>query len=310
MKVITDITKGNEKLKKGYVALGTFDGIHRGHRELIENAIKKAKENDGVSVVYTFLNHPLEVIFPDRKPKMINTIKEKLYILEELGVDYVVLQTFDQEFADMENEEFVDKFLLDYLDAQELFVGFNYTFGKKGKGNTEYLEKISKEKGFKLNVSQPVECKGKVLSSTVIRQLILEGNLEKANLFLGRPLLISGIVEHGKKLGRMLGFPTANLKIINKIYPPFGVYGATVKIADDDNDYVGIVNIGQNPTLKPGELSVEVHILDFNGVIYGKRLYINLEKFIRPEKKFGSIEELVKGIGNDVEEWRRISSRK
>ncbi|MDP0506079.1 MAG: bifunctional riboflavin kinase/FAD synthetase [Fusobacterium sp. JB019] len=309
MKVIKDILKCDEKLNNSYVALGTFDGIHRGHRELIQGAVDKARENNGISVVYTFLNHPLEVIFPDKKPKMINTTKEKLFILEEIGVDYVVLQTFDDDFANITKEDFIDKILLEKLGAKEIFVGFNYTFGQKGKGNTEFLQEYTRCKDLKINIIPPVECRGKVLSSTVIRKLILEGKMEKANLFLGRPLLISGIVEHGKKLGRMLGYPTANLKIMNKIYPPFGIYGGTVTIEGDDNVHIAVINIGQNPTLKPGELSVEVHILDFQGDLYGKRIYVDLEKHLRDEKKFDSIEDLIKGIGNDVKRWREIKGK-
>ncbi|WP_163468069.1 bifunctional riboflavin kinase/FAD synthetase [Fusobacterium sp. IOR10] len=309
MKVIKDILKCDEKLNNSYVALGTFDGIHRGHRKLIQGAVDKAKENNGISVVYTFLNHPLEVIFPDKKPKMINTTKEKLFILEELGVDYVVLQTFDNDFANITKEDFIDKILVEKLGAREIFIGFNYTFGQKGSGNTEFLKEYTHKMDIKINVIPPIECRGKILSSTVIRKLILDGKMAKANLFLGRPLLISGIVEHGKKLGRMLGFPTANLKIMNKIYPPFGIYGGTVKIEGEDIIHTAVINIGENPTLKPGELSVEVHILDFQGDLYGKRIYVNLEKHLRDEKKFDSIEELVKGIGNDVKRWRKFKRK-
>lgn len=310
MKVIVDIQKSKERLKNSYVALGTFDGVHRGHRVLIEGAIKKAKENGGISVVYTFLNHPLEIIAPERVPKMINTIDEKLRLLEEIGVDYVVLQTFDREYAKTTKEDFIDKILIEYLGAKEIFVGFNYTFAERGSGNVEYLRKVAPEKGIKLNEIQAVEYKGQVLSSTLIRKFILDGKIEEANMFLGRPFFISGEVEHGKKLGRVLGFPTANLKVVNKVYPPFGIFGGTVLIEGEKEKYNAVVNIGKNPTLKPGELSVEVHILDFNRDIYGKKIDVSIEKHLRDEKKFGSMEELRQGIRNDVENWRKISNRK
>ena len=310
MKVIVDIQKSEERLKNSYVALGTFDGVHRGHRVLINSAIEEAKKNGGISVVYTFLNHPLEIIAPERVPKMINTLEEKLYLLEEMGVDYVVLQTFDKEFANCTKEKFIDNILIDALGAKEIFVGFNYTFGERGAGNTEYLKSISKEKNIIVNEVPPVEYKGYVLSSTLIRNLILNGELELANCFLGRPFLISEIVEHGKKYGRLLGFPTANLKVVNKVYPPFGIFGGTVLIEGEKEKYNAVVNIGKNPTLKPGELSVEVHILDFNRDIYGKKIDVSIEKHLRDEKKFGSMEELRQGIRNDVENWRKISNRK
>lgn len=310
MKVIVDIQKNEERLKNSYVALGTFDGVHRGHRVLINSAIEEAKKNGGISVVYTFLNHPLEIIAPERVPKMINTIDEKLRLLEEMGVDYVVLQTFDEKYAETSKEEFIDKILIEYLGAKEIFVGFNYTFAERGSGNVEYLRKVAPEKGIKLNEIKAIEYKGQVLSSTLIRKFILEGKIEEANMFLGRPFFISGEVEHGKKLGRVLGFPTANLKVVNKVYPPFGIFGGTVLIEGEKEKYNAVVNIGKNPTLKPGELSVEVHILDFNRDIYGKKIDVSIEKHLRDEKKFGSMEELRQGIRNDVENWRKISNRK
>ncbi len=189
---------------------------------------------------------------------------EKLHLLEEMGVDYVVLQTFDREFAKCDREKFIDDILIDALGVKEIFVGFNYTFGERGAGNTEYLKNICCEKGFAVNEVPPVEYKGYVLSSTLIRDLILKGELELANCFLGRPFLISEIVEHGKKYGRLLGFPTANLKVLNKVYPPFGIFGGSTVIEGRKEKYSSVVNIGKNPTLKPGELSVEVHILDFS----------------------------------------------
>lgn len=310
MKVIVDIQKSEERLKNSYVALGTFDGVHRGHRILINSAIEKAKKNGGISVVYTFLNHPLEIIAPERVPKMINTIDEKLRLLEEMGVDYVVLQTFDEKYAETSKEEFIDKILIEYLGAKEIFVGFNYTFAERGSGNVEYLRSVAPKKGIKLNEIQAVEYKGQILSSTLIRKFILEGKIEEANMFLGRPFFISGEVEHGKKLGRVLGFPTANLKVVNKVYPPFGIFGGTVLIEGEKEKYNAVVNIGKNPTLKPGELSVEVHILDFNRDIYGKKIDVSIEKHLRDEKKFSSMEELRQGIKNDVENWRKISNRK
>ena len=261
-------------------------------------------------MVFTFSNHPMEVIFPERVPKMINTLPEKLHLLEEMGVDYVVLQTFDREFAKCDREKFIDDILIDALGVKEIFVGFNYTFGERGAGNTEYLKNICGEKGFIVNEVPPVEYKGYVLSSTLIRDLILKGELELANCFLGRPFLISGIVEHGKKYGRLLGFPTANLKVLNKVYPPFGIFGGSTVIEGRKEKYSSVINIGKNPTLKPGELSVEVHILDFSEDLYGKRIFVDIEHFMRPEKKFDSFEDLKHGIQKDVENWRKFSDGK
>lgn len=310
MKIIRNILEGQEKLKNSYVALGTFDGVHMGHRALISKAVETAKKNNGVSVVFTFSNHPMEIIAPDRVPPMINTIEEKLYLLNEMGVDYVVLQEFSREFADFSKEEFINKILVESLGAKEIFVGFNYTFGERGSGNTEYLKEWATKKDFKVNIVEPVECEGLVVSSTLIRELIIGGKLELANKLLARPFLISEIVEHGKKNGRLLGFPTANLKVLHKAYPPFGVFGGCVIIEGEKVCRSAVINIGNNPTLKPGELSVEVHIFDFNEMIYGKRIYVNVEHFIRREKKFSSMDELKENIRKDVESWREYSNDK
>lgn len=304
MKIINDILLCNEEFQNTYVAIGAFDGIHIGHRALITKAVKNAQKNGGKSVVFTFLNHPLETINIKKAPKMINSIEEKKYIIESLGVDYLIMQPFTDEFSNKTPEEFITEILKEKLDAKEIFVGFNFSFGKGGKGTVELLKDFGTKSEVKVTIENPVKIKEKIVSSTYIREKLTNGELSIANLCLGEPFLVIGEVIHGRKLGRVMGFPTANLKILNKIYPPFGIYGGKVKIQGEEKFWDAVINIGKNPTLKPDEKSIEVHILDFNKDIYGKKICVSLIEHLREEKKFSSMEELKSTINNDVKTWR------
>jgi riboflavin kinase/FMN adenylyltransferase len=304
MKVINGIEEISESYDNLCVAIGTFDGIHYGHRQVIEATINKAKEIGGKSLVFTFEHHPLELVNKDIAPKLINSKIEKIHILEQIGVDAVLFAKFDREFAGLSPNDFVESILKEKLGAKEVFVGFNFSFGKGGAANVDKLAQIGKIYGINVNKVEPYQIGNKVVSSTIIRKLINDGKLEEVEKYLGYPVFIIGEVVHGKKLGRLLGYPTANLKILNKVYPPYGIYGAKVMIEGENFERDALVNIGQNPTLKPGEKSVEVHILDFDKYIYGKELVVKIVKFLRNEKKFNSMDELKKVIRNDVLEWR------
>ena len=305
VKIIENILELKESLQDSYVAIGTFDGIHYGHQKLISSAVKSAKENGGKSVVFTFSSHPMELIAVDRAPKKINTIDEKIYLLEQMGVDCIILQKFSKEFANLTAEEFVD-ILKDKVGSKEVFVGFNFSFGEGGRSKTKDLIRLGEERGIIVNEIPPIYIDDQLVSSTFIRQEIEVGDILHLNKYLGHNFLIMGEVVHGKKLARELGFPTANIKLATRIYPKNGIYGARVKIEGENFYRYGVVNIGVNPTLKPGEKSVEVNILDFNEFIYDKIVAVELLQYLREEKKFDSIEELKKVIGNDVKKWTEI----
>lgn len=312
MKIIEGIEDISEEFNNLCVALGTFDGIHKGHKEVIKRAVQKAKETNGKSMVFTFSPHPLKVITSKKGPQLINSKHEKILLLKELNVDILLFANFTVEFSDMHPVEFFENILKDSLDVKHLFVGFNYTFGKYGAGDTKFLEELCSERGIQANIVPPISIDNEVVSSTAIRQLICNGNLEKAKKFLGYDYMITGKVEKGRKIATDLGFPTANLKIVHKVYPPYGVYG--VKVVFKNNEYYGIMNIGRNPTLKPGEHSIEVHIFDFNEELYNRNIIIRVLKFIREERKFDSIEELKSQIKEDIKKWKGMknnaSSRK
>ncbi|MGL5971265.1 MAG: bifunctional riboflavin kinase/FAD synthetase [Cetobacterium sp.] len=304
MKIIDDILLTKEKFENIYVAIGAFDGIHLGHRELIDKAVKKAKEAGGKSAVFTFLNHPLEITNNSKAPKLINSLEEKINILKSLGIDYLILQPFTKDFSNMSPEDFIQKILKNSLNTKEIYVGFNFSFGKGGKANVETLKSYGEKLGIITNVINPITMNEEVVSSTLIRKLLSDGKLKLANKFLGEPFSIIGEVAHGRKLGRLMGFPTANLKILNKVYPPFGIYGGKVRVEGENFVRDAVINIGKNPTLKPDERSIEVHILDFDEDIYGKNIYVSLVEYLRDEKKFNSMDELKETIKKDVLNWR------
>ena len=306
MKVIDGIENINEAFPNVCVALGTFYGIHKGHQAVIGGAVKRAKELNGTSMVFTFSPHPLKVVTSSTGPKLINSKEEKIYYLEQLGVDVVIFANFTIEFSNIHPEKFIKNIMKDILNVKELYVGFNYTFGKGGIGNTDYLTELSKKYDISINVIPPVKAEGKIISSTLIRKHIAKGELHLAKEYLGNNFIISGEVVHGKQFGRKIGFPTANLRIANKVYPPYGVYGVTVLIEGYAKEYFGIMNIGLNPTLKPGEHSIEVNIFDFDDDIYGKNIVLKLIQFIRPEEKFDGMESLKEQIKKDVEKWEGI----
>lgn len=314
MTIIENILTTEFKFEDTFVAIGNFDGVHYGHQMLIKETVIKAKRAKKKSVVFTFLNHPMEIIKKSQCFDYINTVEEKLSLLEDLGVDCVILQPFDKNFSEYTPLEFV-RILKDKLKVKEIFVGFNFSFGKDGIGKTTDLKYLAEIYGIKVNEIPPVVLNGQVVSSSLIRKLILDSKFEEAIKYLGHPLTVIGEVIHGKKIARTLGYPTANIKISNRLYPPLGIYGAYVKIENSDNNKVkkilnGVVNVGLNPTLKPGELSLEVHILDFDEDIYGEKLNIQLVKYLREEKKFESIEKLISTIKNDVEQWEKFLKNK
>ena len=304
MIVVNDILTSNIEFEDTYVAIGNFDGVHYGHKKLINETIKAARENSKKAVVFTFEKHPLEFLFPERKFDYINTNEEKLYLLESLGVDVVIMQKLDKNFLEYTPLEFV-RILKNKLKVKEIFVGFNFSFGKGGLGTAEDLEYLAEIHNIKVNELPPVTLDGELVSSSAIRRKIANSDFDGAIKLLDHPMIVIGEVIHGKKIARQLGFPTTNIKMDNnRLYPPSGIYGAFLQVSDKNSKVLyGVVNIGYNPTLKQ-EMSLEVHILDFDREVYGEKLYIQIVKFMREEKKFSSIDELKATIQADVDRWK------
>lgn len=280
-----------------YIALGSFDGLHKGHISLINKTKELSKETKRKSMLFTFRNHPLSIINKERTPKLIMDNNTKLVFLDKLGIDIVCLANFNRVLMEMSRENFIEN-LIQYYNVKGIIVGFNYRFGYKNLGDVSFLSKLSNKIGFELNIIDDVKYKGETVSSSKIRNLIEEGNIEKANFLLSHPYILCGDVVFGNKIGRTIEFPTINLNYNKKyIIPKGGVYYTNVEY--DGFLYKGITNIGYNPTVHNNKLSIETHILGFSNDIYGKSVKIFFIKRIRDEIKFENINELKNQLKKD-----------
>jgi len=298
MILITDLSKINKRFDSSIITLGNFDGLHLGHQELIRKIILRAEETGGLSMVVTFRPHPLKILAPEKCPPLISIYEEKIQLLEKLGIDVLVKIPFTLDFAAMEPRNFVKNILVDLLGAREIFVGYNYRFGKGRKGNIQLLRDLGKELGFIVREVEQVSLSGEVISSTRIRQLLINGDVEHAAKLLGRPYALCGIVVKGDGRGRGLGFPTANIASRHSIIPSNGVYA--VRLFVRDKYYDGIVNIGMRPTFDAKSMAIEVHIFDFDEDIYGEEITVYFANKIREERKFENAEALINQINADI----------
>lgn len=299
MEIITSL---DAELKNKYpatvIALGTFDGLHLGHTDVI-NTAKDYAERSGLKLaVFTFSNHPLALIRPDLVPVRIISAEEKIKLLESFGVDYLINIPFTEDFAALSPDEFLDR--LACFNYRCLVVGENFTYGFLGSGKTETLERSGRKNGFDVIVRPLVKMNGNVVSSTGIRNLIQAGHIEYANRMLGRAYAITGTIVHGEQRGRKLGFPTANIELLHgeMAVPAPGVYAVTVSI--EGSIYEGMGNIGNNPTFNDVEHArLEVNLFNCCGDLYGKTMSVQFHKYIRAEKKFSGVEELCRQIEED-----------
>lgn len=299
MEIITSL---DAELKNKYpatvIALGTFDGLHLGHTDVINTAKDYAERNGLKLAVFTFSNHPLALIRPDLVPVRIISAEEKIKLLESFGVDYLINIPFTEDFAALSPDEFLDR--LACFNYRCLVVGENFTYGFLGSGKTETLERSGRKNGFDVIVRPLVKINGNVVSSTGIRNLIQAGHIEYANRMLGRAYAITGKIVHGEQRGRKLGFPTANIELLHgeMAVPAPGVYAVTASI--EGSIYEGMGNIGNNPTFNDVEHArLEVNLFNCSGDLYGKTMSVQFHKYIRAEKKFSGVEELCRQIEED-----------
>ncbi|MCF6266245.1 MAG: bifunctional riboflavin kinase/FAD synthetase [Desulfuromusa sp.] len=303
-----DILKSLDALPLSFgssaVTLGNFDGVHLGHRELFRHLVKAARQLNCPSVVYTFDPHPLKFFAPDKAPLLLNTPEEKRRLIAASHIDYLIESPFTTQFATMSPEQFVDDILLAKLHVKALVVGYDYAFGKKRRGDTNFLQAYGKEKGFTVEVLQPVGDDDLPYSSTRIRSMIASGDVAGVVHLLGRQYNLEGCVVPGNQRGRELGFPTANLETDKEQLPASGVYA--VKVRYGLQEYSGVVNIGNRPTFGGKNSTIEVYLLDFTGQLYGEKLRIYFVERLRGEQKFSSINELVGAIEGDIVQARQI----
>ncbi|MBW4665785.1 MAG: bifunctional riboflavin kinase/FAD synthetase [Chroococcus sp. CMT-3BRIN-NPC107] len=296
MWVTSSLTKA---LKPTAVALGNFDGVHRGHQQVIQPA--KQKQGETVSTVVTFNPHPQE-FFTGKRRSLLTPQSEKVEQLQRLGVEQLVLLPFDRELACLSPQEFVEKILVQQLRSHSISVGQDFCFGKGRTGTVTDLSAIASNYGIPTTIVPLHTCGGERISSSAIRQALEQGNTDRAKLLLGRAYSLTGTVVAGKQLGRTIGFPTANIDLpMEKFVPRNGVYAVKVYIDEDKSSVAGVMNIGNRPTVNGTNQSVEVYLIDWSGDLYGKVVAVQLEQFLRPEQKFESLDALKNQIKIDCD---------
>ncbi|UYW01175.1 bifunctional riboflavin kinase/FAD synthetase [Flavobacterium agricola] len=278
--------------KKTIVTLGTFDGVHLGHQSILKQLVAEAKAQNCESLVLTFFPHPRMVLKQDDSIKLINAIEEKTELLANLGIDNLVIHAFDTVFSQLSGEEFAKQVLVDIFKVQKIIVGYDHRFGKGGACNFDDLVAFGKKYNFEVEQISAQQINTVAVSSTKVREALTSGAIEKANSFLGYPYFLSGKVVMGKQLGRTIGFPTANIKpeVNYKLIPQNGVYLVQVQVLQ--NQYYGMLNIGNNPTVNGAEQTIEVHLLNFDANIYNQNIKVSFLKRLRDVVKFESIDAL------------------
>lgn len=303
-----EITLGIDKiagpLRNPVVALGNFDGIHLGHQLIFKRTKQEARKITGESVVFTFEPHPLKVLHTDQCPPLITPFKKKMMLIKSFGIDVVICAEFTREFSAIPAREFVKSILVDRIGTRRIIAGYDYSFGRGRQGSVEDLKIYAQEFGFQVTVVGPIRVGNQIISSSAIRNLIQNGEMSEAARLLGRHYMVLGKVIWGTARGRLLGVPTANVEILNELYPKNGVY--TVEVLIDNETYQGVANVGVNPTFGGNQFSVEVHIFDFYQDIYGKEIQVAFIQRIRGEKAFETPEALIQQIKKDMDHARQI----
>ncbi|MGE5371307.1 MAG: bifunctional riboflavin kinase/FAD synthetase [Solirubrobacterales bacterium] len=286
------------------LALGNFDGVHVGHQRLIHGAIETARSKGGQSAVMVFDPHPLQVLAPSKAPKLLTNTLQKAALLEKLGLDFLIITPFSIEIAAWTPEYFVESILAETLHVDTVFVGYNYTFGQKASGNAAMLAEFGQRFGFDVQIVQPVKIDHHTVSSSLVRKHYSRGDLESVMRFTGRFPVLEGIVVEGDRRGRTIGFPTANLMIPGEMaLPGGGVYASVLLI--DGIWRPAVTNVGTKPTFHEGHpISIETHVLDYKGDLYGRTLQLKLMHKLREEMKFAGPDDLVAQIKSDVADAR------
>ncbi len=294
------------------LTLGTFDGIHRGHLQIINNVVNRARETGHDSALFTFEPHPQLVLGKeDRAPiHLLTTIDEKIEVLGRTGLDRLIVASFTPAFATMEPEQFVRSVLLGRLNMKHMIIGHDHGFGRARRGNQKVLETLSLEYGFDISVVEPITLSDTVISSTAIRTLLNAGEVEQANRLLGRPYTLQGKVVQGDGRGKNLGFPTANIRPYNryKLIPQPGIY--TSRLSVGERVYDAVTYIGYRPTFRLSQKVVEVHVLDFDGQLYGQDVNILFLNFVRGDQQFDSTKSLIEQIKQDIQDSRTLLKTK
>jgi riboflavin kinase/FMN adenylyltransferase len=295
--------------RRPVVALGNFDGLHRGHLKILDRVRRQAREHGATPIVMTFHPHPPRVVRPDKAPPLLMTIDQKMEAMEREGIEGVAIVRFTPEMSRWEPEQFVRTVLVEWLHVTEVWVGGNFLFGRDRSGNFSLLRSLGARYGFRAEKIDPVRYKDFVVSSTRVRRLVAEGRVDEAGALMGHYHFVDGIVAHGQARGRTIGFPTANLATENELFPPQGVYATTATL-DDGVIHRSITNIGVRPTFEAaGAVSIETHLFDFDRDLYGQRLRLAFVQRMRGERAFPDAAALVAQIEADSRQARMLFDR-
>lgn len=305
MEIINGIENIKGRFKNPVVTIGNFDGVHLAHRSIFEKVIEQARAIDGESIVMTFEPHPIKLFQPTVILPLITSYKKKIQLIEEVGISTLIHVDFTKEFANISARDFITEILCHKIGMKEIVIGHDCSFGKNRQGNATFLQEMAKDLGFKVHVMEPIKVNGIPVSSTRIREMIKDGQVKEAKRLLDRNYQISGNVIKGRdRGGRLLGFPTANLKWADELFPKVGVYAVLMK--HKGITYQGVANIGYSPTFGNKTLSIETHILDFSHDIYDEVIEIGFVDRLRDEKKFSNAHELTEQIKIDIERARNL----
>lgn len=300
MRIIRGVKNLSEALPNPVLTLGNFDGVHLGHQAIFRKVVDRAREIKGTSIAFTFEPHPLKVLAPERSPRLLNTFHGKMKLLEAACLDVVICANFTRAFADQNPEDFARDILVKKIGVKEVYVGYDYAFGRGREGSIAFLQQMGKQHGFHVGVIDAVTIDGSVVSSSRIRDFISSGRIDEAAGLLGRYYTIEGKVVPGARRGHTLGFPTANLQTANELIPDYGVYAVQATL--DDRRVKGVASIGVRPTFGGGPVSIEVYLFDFSEDLYGRNLEVAFVRRLRGEARFPDAESLVRQMHRDVEE--------
>ncbi|HAD04356.1 MAG: riboflavin biosynthesis protein RibF [Desulfuromonadales bacterium GWC2_61_20] len=304
MRIVRDFKELIAPPPQAVVTIGNFDGVHLGHREIFRRVVARARSLQGTAVVLTFVPHPLKFLAPERAPRLINTDAEKERLIAASCIDLLICAPFTRELAACSAEDFVCEYLVGRIGVRHLIVGYDYAFGRGREGDSAFLRRQGELYGFTVEVLDPITRQEGVFSSTRVRELLLQGEMEAVVGLLGRHFTLEGQVVRGAGRGRSLGFPTANLQTEKDILPRPGVYA--VKVKRGETIYDGVLNIGSNPTFGGRGMSVEVHLLDFSGDLYDEQLRLYFVRRLRDEECFAAVEALRAAITADVVAARQL----
>lgn len=311
MEIFRGVAELSRKFVRPVLTLGNFDGVHLGHQAILSLVVDRARALDGEAILYTFEPHPRRVLSPGSDLRLLDTFEQKAETLERFGIDVVIAEPFDRDFARIDPERFIGHHIHERIRPVEVYVGYDFHFGRDREGSMRMLTERGPHLGFSVTVVPEVQVEGRDVNSTRIRELLAEGNVEEASLLLGRPFCARGEVIEGDRRGRTIGFPTANLAPETEILPAPGVYYGHLRcldVAADDAEarLPAVTNVGYRPTFRDGrDLVAEAHLIDFAGDLYGREVDLTFEGRLREERRFDSVDALRAQIGRDVEDARR-----